>query len=81
MAQGNDDPLAQRAQTMATPLSYLRPVDPTGQAYTKSYTAYQNAPGNSYTNPHYGLFNDRRPAQQPIRSTLKPAGGTAATTF
>lgn len=78
MADQNDDPLAERANKMASPLSYLHPTDPTGQAYTKSYTRFQNAPGNSYTNPHYGLFNDRRPQTPKIRTTLAPASSLAS---
>lgn len=77
-ANPNDDTLAQRAPSMAQPLSYLHPTDPTGQAYTKSYTRYQNAPGNSYTNPHFGLFNDRRPATPKIRTSLAPAPSVAS---
>lgn len=62
-------------QSMARPMSFLRPVTPYGETYTPSYTSFLNSPANSYTHPLHTLFNDRRPAAAPIRSTLFPQEG------
>ena len=57
------------------PLSFLRPMTPYGDTYTPSYTRYRNSPSNSYNNPLFPLFNDRRPAPK-VRSTLYNTPGT-----
>lgn len=61
---------------MSKPLSYLRPTTPYGDHYTQSYTKYLNAPGSSYVHPLFPLFNDRRPAQPKIRTSLYSKPGT-----
>lgn len=52
------------------PISFLRPMTPYGETYTPSYTRYLNAPGSSYVHPMFPVFNDRRPAQKKIRTSL-----------
>lgn len=68
-----NDAIASRvaASGMSKPLSYLKPTTPYGDTYTQSYTKYLNAPGSSYVHPLFPLFNDRRPQQTKIRTSLR----------
>jgi hypothetical protein len=63
--------VAANVPKMASPASFLRPMTPYGDSYTQSYTKYLNAPGSSYVHPLFPLFNDRRPQQAKIRTTLR----------
>lgn len=65
-----------RAPRMSSPMSYLRPMTPYGDHYTQSYTRYINSPGSSYVHPLFPLFNDRRPQQPKIRTSLYSTPGT-----
>lgn len=71
-----DSMAASRPRGIDRPLSYLRPTTPFGDTYTPSYTRFVNSPGSSYIHPLFPLFNDRRPQQAKIRTSLYSKPGT-----